>query len=243
MRAIVLGASVMAGVSTASAAAAQGDAMRGAEVYRVCVSCHALEPSLHLSGPSLGNIIGRAAGTADGYVRYSAGLAGAGFAWSAATLDGWLQDPAAMIPGTYMTFPGIDDPAARADLIAFLEVAGAPGGAERAVAEGLMPAAYLRAQAPDPIGDAPPSTRTTDIRHCGDSYFITTEDGRETPYWEKNVRLKIDSVETGPAAGVGVVLGAGMQGDRFTVIFTSVADLERILSESCEDPDSEEDEK
>ena len=64
MRAVSLAASVVAGMSTAFAAVAQGDPKRGAEVYRVCVVCHAMEPGLHLSGPSLGNIIGRAAGTA-----------------------------------------------------------------------------------------------------------------------------------------------------------------------------------
>jgi cytochrome c len=75
--------------------------------------------------------------------------------------------------------------------------------------------------------------RPTNIRHCGDSYFITTEDGRETPFWEKNIRLKIDSVETGPPAGVAVILGAGMRGDRFTVIFASLADLAIIVREQC----------
>src|SRR3546814_14629468 len=103
-----------------------------------------------------------------------------------------------MIPGSYMVFRGIDDAQARADLIAFLEIAGRPGGGEKAVAEGLLPAAWLSAGAPELIRDAPPAARVTAMRHCGDSYFISTGDGRETPYWEKNIRLKIDSVETGP---------------------------------------------
>ena len=46
-----------------------------------------------------------------------------------------------MIPGNYMTFRGISDDKARADLVAFLEAVGVPGGAERSVAESLMPAA------------------------------------------------------------------------------------------------------
>src|SRR3546814_8878956 len=107
-----------------------------------------------------------------------------------------------MIPGSYMVFRGIDDAQARADLIAFLEIAGRPGGGEKAVAEGLLPAAWLSAGAPELIRDAPPAARVTAMRHCGDSYFISTGDGRETPYWEKNIRLKIDSVETGPPPGV-----------------------------------------
>jgi len=43
MRALSLGASVVAGMSTALAAAADGDPKRGADVYRACVTCHALE--------------------------------------------------------------------------------------------------------------------------------------------------------------------------------------------------------
>src|SRR3546814_2981403 len=57
-----------------AAAAAEGDPKRGAEVYRACVACHALEPDLHLSGPSLDGFWGRQAGTAESFGRYSAGL-------------------------------------------------------------------------------------------------------------------------------------------------------------------------
>lgn len=216
-----------------TAGAAEGDPKRGAEVYRACVSCHALEPGLHLSGPSLAGVWGREAGTAEGFGRYSQGLKQAGYEWNSVALDGWLKSPQEMIPGNYMTFRGIDDARARADLIAFLEIAGRPGGGEKAVAEGLLPASWLRAGAPEPLRDAPPAARVAAIRHCGDSYFIKTEDGRERPYWEKNVRLKIDSVETGPPARVPVILQAGMGGDRFSVVFSSLADLTSIVEEKC----------
>jgi cytochrome c len=224
---------VLAAISVSPAAVAEANPKRGAEIYRACVACHALEPGLHLAGPSLGGVFGRNAGTAEGFVRYSPGLKNAGFAWNAAALDGWLRDPAAMLPGTYMTFPGIDDAGARADLIGFLELAGSPGGGQKAVANGLMPASWVRAGAPQSIRNAPPEARVTAIRHCGDSYFIKTQDGRETPYWEKNVRLKIDSVVTGPPSGHPVLLGAGMQGDRVSVIFASSSDLKTLLDESC----------
>lgn len=233
MRGFTLWLTIFAALHAASAAAADGDPKRGAGVYRVCVACHALEPDLHLSGPSLGNVLDRAAGKARGYVRYSPGLKEAAFEWNAAALDGWLKSPAEMIPGNYMAFQGIADAKARADLVAFLEIAGAPGGGKRAVAEGLMPAAYLRAQTPRPIRNAPPNARVSSIRHCGDSYFIKTEVGREVPYWEKNIRLKIDSVASGPPPGVAVLLGAGMRGDRLSVIFSSLADLNSIVIERC----------
>jgi cytochrome c len=233
MRRVVFVVAALAGFGSPSQALTEGDPKRGAELYRACVACHALEPALHLSGPSLGDVLGRAAGTAEGFVRYSPGLKAADFKWNATALDGWLKDPQEMIPGNYMAFDGINDPDARADLVAFLEIAGKPGGGEKAVGDGLIPASWLRADAPQPIGDAPAQARVTAIRHCGDSYFIKTEDGTETPYWEKNIRLKIDSVETGPRPGVPVILGAGMAGDRFSVIFSSLADLKSLVEEKC----------
>ena len=213
-------------------ASAEGDPKQGAKAYRACVACHALEPDLHLSGPSLANILGRMAGTAQGYVRYSQGLKGAGFEWNEAAFDGWLENPRAMIPDTYMVFKGIPDARERSDLIAFLRIAGKDGG-RQAVADGLIPAAWLRGGAPDPIRDAPPEARVAEIRHCGDSFFIKTEAGGVIPFWEKNVRLKIDSVETGPPPGVPVMLGAGMGGDRVSVIFASLADLQSFVKEQC----------
>lgn len=213
---------------------AAGDVERGAQIYRSCVACHALEPGLHLTGPSLGGVWNRPAGEAEGFGRYSDALRGAGFAWDAVALDAWLEDPWAMIEGTSMMVPGIEHAGDRADLIAFLEQAGRSGGAERLVADGTIPAAYLRGPAPQPIADAPDRARVTSIKHCGDGYTIETADGARSVHWEKNVRLKIDSTETGPPPGIGVILGAGMQGDRYSVIFSSVADLQNLVSESCE---------
>jgi cytochrome c len=73
----------------------------------------------------------------------------------------------------------------------------------------------------------------TAIRHCGDSYFVTTADGAETPFFEMNVRLKLDTRSTGPEAGQPVITGAGMMGDRVNIIFASVADLARFVVEQC----------
>jgi len=219
--------------TTSLSAGSHGDPRRGAQGYRACVACHALEPGLHLSGPSLGNILGREAGSAEGYGRYSPGLREASFEWNAATLDAWLADPDGMIPGNYMVFRGIEDKQARAHLVAFLEIAGGPNGGRKAVVNGLIPGSWVRAGAPRPLRNALPTARVAAIRHCGDSYFIMTEDGHERPYWEKNIRLKIDSEGTGPRPGVPVILGAGMRGDRFSVIFPSLADLKAFVQEKC----------
>ena len=71
-------------------------------------------------GPSLAGVWGRKAGTAPGFTRYSEALKTSGVTWNAETLDAWLINPARFIPNNRMTFPGIDDATARADLIAYL---------------------------------------------------------------------------------------------------------------------------
>ena len=219
--------------TTGTSTAQDGDPRRGGQLYRVCVSCHSLEPEVHLTGPSLAGLIGRTAGTAPGFDRYSAALREANFEWDEATLGAFLADPATMFPGTYMTFPGIAEEATRADLVAFLAAATVPGGAERVVADGLIPPGFATGQVPPALSDAPPEARVTAMRHCGDSFFITTADGVETPIWEKNVRLKVDSTETGPPPGVPVVLGSGMRGDRVSVIFSRLDEIPTLVEERC----------
>jgi cytochrome c len=209
------------------------DPHRGGELYRACVACHSLKPGNHLTGPSLADAFGREAGKAVGFDRYSAGLKVADFIWNADTLGAWLTNPQAMIPGTFMIFPGIEDDQARADLIAFLAVAMAPGGDEAVVAQRLAPPEYAQGQTPEPLTPASEAQTVAVLRHCRDSYFVTTADGTEIPIFEMNVRLKLDSRSTGPQAGKPVIVGAGMMGDRVNILFASVADLTRFLVEEC----------
>ena len=73
----------------------------------------------------------------------------------------------------------------------------------------------------------------TKIRHCRDSYFVTTADGTETPYWEMNLRLKLDTRDTGPEPGKPVIVGSGMMGDRASVVFARLEELTRFIEEGC----------
>lgn len=219
--------------ATVAQAQVDGDPKRGAAQYRACVACHSLEPGTHLTGPSLAGMWGRQAGEAEGFIRYSQGLSAAAFSWDETTLDGWLADPRAMIPDTYMIFRGIADGQARADLLAFLEIAMAPGGAKTVLDRGLAPAEYVRGQKPDSLKTAPPHAQVAKIRHCGDSYFVATADGTETPYWEMNLRLKLDTRETGPEPGKPVIVGSGMMGDRASVVFARLEELTRFIAEGC----------
>ena len=230
---LALGPLVAFLAAVSSAHAADGDAKRGAQIYRSCAACHSLEPGVHLSGPSLAGLWDKPAGKTADFVRYSKGLKSADFVWNANILSAWVADPQVMVPGTYMTFRGIEEEQPRADIVAFLKIAMAPGGDKRVVEQGLLPAAYVRGQQPQPLVSAPDKERVTAIRHCGDSYFITTADGATTPFWEANVRLKLDTRATGPAPGKPVIAGAGMQGDRVSVIFSSVDEIKRFVEEKC----------
>ncbi len=107
LRVLVLATLLTGSLVTLAAAQLTGDPKRGGEVYRNCAACHSLQPDVHLSGPSLAGTVGRKAGTAAGFHRYSPGLKSADFVWNDDTLNAWLADPMAMIPGTYMIFRGI----------------------------------------------------------------------------------------------------------------------------------------
>ncbi len=102
-----------------------GDAARGGVLFKKCQGCHPLKPGKHNSwGPNLYRVIGRKAGSAEGY-GYSAALQAADFIWSAARLDEFLRDPKANLPGTTMVLKPLPDAAARADIIAYLAAASA----------------------------------------------------------------------------------------------------------------------
>jgi cytochrome c len=114
------GASAMAVVlmvahSTPSFAA--GDAAHGATVYRQCMICHSLDKNG--IGPSHHNVFGRAAGSVANY-NYSAPLKASNIVWNETTLDQWLANPQALVPGTKMMF-SVDNAQDRADVIAFLK--------------------------------------------------------------------------------------------------------------------------
>jgi cytochrome c len=108
--------------------AAAADPERGRKLFgQTCTACHSLEPGKHRTGPSLAGLWGRKAGSLQGFGRYSPALKAADGVWNEATLEAWLTDPEAFIPGNFMGFAGIGEAADRADLIAFLKTASDPG--------------------------------------------------------------------------------------------------------------------
>src|SRR5215831_8954048 len=78
-----------------------GDATRGASVYQVCMGCHSIDDDD--VGPRHRGVVGRTAGTVPGFA-YSPALKGSHIVWDRATLDRWLTNPQALVPGTRMFF-------------------------------------------------------------------------------------------------------------------------------------------
>jgi cytochrome c len=208
----------------AGAGAATGDPERGAQLFRSCLACHSLSPGEHGTGPSLAGMLGRRAGTAEGFTRYSPALQEADVIWTAETLDAWLADPQRVIPGNRMTFPGIDDPQTRADLIAHLKAAaGAPEMQREASPQPEMP----------DLKQLGPEHRIEAIRYCGDTYHVTTAAGQTAPFWEFNLRFKTDSSDQGPHPAEPALLPASMMGDRAFVIFADPAEISSFIEKRC----------
>lgn len=96
-----------------------GDDARGKRLYGQCQACHAVVEGQNRVGPSLYGIVGRQAGTVDGF-RYSEANANADLVWTEDALFGFLEDPRGYMPGTRMIFLGVAKPQDRADIIAYL---------------------------------------------------------------------------------------------------------------------------
>jgi cytochrome c len=116
----VLAAAALAVASAGRAQAADPD--KGKAAFDQCASCHSLGEPGDYDGPLLKGVIGRKAGSLDDY-RYSAAMKRSGVTWDAASLDQYIADPQAFIPGNRMAFAGIADKTQRDDLIAYLAAA------------------------------------------------------------------------------------------------------------------------
>ena len=108
---------VVLAVGHAAPSFASGDAAHGATIYHECMICHSLDKNG--IGPTHRDVFGRKAGSVPDY-NYSAALKGSNLVWNEATLDQWLTNPQALVPGTKMMF-SVDDAQDRADVIAFLK--------------------------------------------------------------------------------------------------------------------------
>ena len=132
-----------------------------------------------------------------------------------------------------MAFPGIKERQAREDIVAYLKAlsegkapaaASAPSGMMGMMGSGRMPN----------LKQADRDSQVQGLRHCRDTYFVTTADGKIHKVWEFNLRFKTDTSENGPNPGKPVILGAGMRGDRAVVVFAAASEFGNFIKERCE---------
>ncbi len=109
-------------------AAAVGDAGKGQKIFTFyCTRCHQIgETAKNAVGPKLNGLIGRPAGSIEGF-DYSSANKKSGIVWDEATFREYIKGPKAKIPGTKMDFPGLKTDKEIDDIVAFLKQFGADG--------------------------------------------------------------------------------------------------------------------
>jgi len=125
MNKIILGlavAGIFGGVSVA--VAAEGDPAKGENVFKKCKICHQIgEGAKNQVGPQLNGVIGRKAGTIEGF-SYSPAMKEAGekgLTWTDEDLHKYIENPKDFVPKNKMAFVGLKKPDERDDVIAYLK--------------------------------------------------------------------------------------------------------------------------
>jgi cytochrome c len=107
------------GADTATQATTAGDPDRGKALFeKRCTGCHALTQSHE--GPRLLGVYGRSTGSVPGFP-YSDVLKKANIVWNDQTLEKWLTDPDAFLPGNNMDFL-LARPQERKDIISYFKL-------------------------------------------------------------------------------------------------------------------------
>ena len=84
---LALGIAAAVAATSSTALAADGEKL----FKKKCGTCHSIEPGKHKMGPSLAGIMGKQAGTVDGFTKYGA-MAGATFTWDEDMMSAWITD-------------------------------------------------------------------------------------------------------------------------------------------------------
>ena len=100
---------------------AAGDVAAGEKVFKKCKACHVVNKEQNRTGPHLVNLFGRAAGSLEGYKKYSKAMKSSGIVWDEETLDAYLKAPKKYVKGTRMAFAGLKKDADRANVIAYMK--------------------------------------------------------------------------------------------------------------------------
>ncbi|CAN7528004.1 cytochrome c family protein [Bosea sp. LjRoot90] len=102
-------------------AKAVGDPAAGEKVFQKCRACHQIgETAKNAIGPRLNGLLGRPAGSIEGY-SYSAANKNSGITWDEPTFRDYIKAPQVKIPSTKMVFPGLKADQEIDDILAFLK--------------------------------------------------------------------------------------------------------------------------
>jgi len=119
MTSLILAAAI-AGLGAGAAQAA--DVAKGQAAFvRQCAICHTIDKGgENRIGPNLFGVVGRRAGTMQGFRYTNAFRTTATFEWTEGLLGPWISLPSVMVPGTAMGgFPGVAD-RDKDDIVAYL---------------------------------------------------------------------------------------------------------------------------
>jgi cytochrome c len=119
--AVVVGMAMVA-LGSGSVLAQEGDPAAGEKVFNKCKACHVLNEEKNRVGPYLLGIIGRPAGTAEGFT-YSPAMKDSGIVWDETTISEYVADPKTYVPGNRMAFPGLKKEEDITNLMAYLKEA------------------------------------------------------------------------------------------------------------------------
>jgi cytochrome c len=120
----LLALALLALLQAVPAAAQDGKVEDGAEVFKKCRACHDVGPDAkNKVGPLLNDILGRHAGSIEGFNYSDANKAAGtqGLVWTDEVLFKYLENPLSFMPGTKMAFAGLKDEQDRRDVIAYLK--------------------------------------------------------------------------------------------------------------------------
>jgi cytochrome c len=96
------------------------DAAAGQKISSRCEQCHDLSKGgPNKIGPNLWGVVGRARATHEGF-SYSGAMSADHSPWTLDKLFKFLKSPAAVVPGTKMSFAGLRSPQDRINLLAWL---------------------------------------------------------------------------------------------------------------------------
>ena len=107
--------------SLAPVSAAQEESEEGKVAFNnACRTCHSFKADDNRLGPTLHGIVGRKAGSIDGFA-FSSAMKSSGITWDAANLDQFIENPEKVVHGNGMKpFGGIADAGERKKIIDYL---------------------------------------------------------------------------------------------------------------------------